>query len=346
MKTSKTSKIIEICIWVCVLMSLISGMLYFTDGHNWLFYNNRAKVSIELGNLKEVKRESESINGIEKINLKMLDADIKIECVDGDKIEVIEYSNESDKDKVFKMTKSGETLNFERKGKNMDEMFKFSTKSHRIEVKLPENFNRELIIENTSGDVFVEDELNLNTLNLSTSSGDINLGKVEAKSNIGATSGNVYVEKLEGESHNVGATSGNINIEEEEGDICLGTTSGNIFVKSMDGASHDIGATSGNITLKDVKGDLEIGTTSGKIIIDKVKGDEHNLTSTSGDISINDGSGDFNITTTSGDVILGEVNGSNHEIHTSSGDIDIKKGRGTFMTDTNSGDIRKGNIED
>lgn len=340
----KTNKIIEVCIWVLVLMSLISGMFYFTNGRNWISYK-KPVASRSTAGLNEMKRETADISKIDQIELRLKDADVVINSVEGNEIEVIEYARDNDEEELFEMTQKGDTLKFERKN---DEHFGFffgdNGVQHYVEVKLPKDFSKHLVIENSSGDVALVDSFVFDELELGTTSGNIAINEVEAECEIGATSGDIYIEKINGSEHNIGATSGKITVKNGVGNLNLGTSSGDIFIEKLEASKVDIGATSGNITLKEIQGDLEIGTTSGNIFMETVEGEEHEIECTSGNVKIEEGKGDFQIETTSGDVFLKKVNGSKHQITTTSGDIDIEEGKGDFDTDTNSGDVRKENI--
>ena len=305
----KTNKIVEVSIWILVLISLISGMFYFTNGRHWIAYKKPTANRSTIG-LQEMKREKADTSKIDQIELCLRDADVVISCVEGNEIEVIEYAKDDDEQKLFKMSEDGDTLKFEREYKeHFGMIFGEKEVQHYIEVKLPKEFKRHLVIENSSGNVALADAFVFDELELETTSGNISINDVEAECEIGATSGDIYIEKLDATEVNLGATSGNMTLEEIKGDLNAGTTSGDIFIGRIEGKKHEIGCTSGKVTVEDGKGDFEIETTSG-------------------------------------DVFLKKVSGSKHKIETTSGDIDIQEGKGEFDTETNSGDVRKEHISE
>ncbi len=305
----KTNKIIEVCIWVLVLISLISGMFYFTNGLHWISYKKPVANRRTQG-LNEAKKEIADVSNIDQIELRLRDADVVINAVEGNEIEVIEYAKDNDENELFKMTKEGSTLKFEREYKeHFGFFFGDDRVQHYIEVKLPKDFSKHLVIENSSGDVALVDAFIFDELELETTSGNISIHEIEAECEIGATSGDIYIEKIHGSEHHIGATSGNMTLEEIKGNLEAGTTSGDIFIRMIEGKEHEIGCTSGKVTIEE-------------------------------------GKGDFKIETTSGDVFLKKVSGSKHEISTTSGDIDIQEGKGEFDTETNSGNIRKEHINE
>lgn len=342
----KTNKIVEVSIWILVLISLISGMFYFTNGRHWIAYKKPTANRSTIG-LQEMKREKADTSKIDQIELCLRDADVVISCVEGNEIEVIEYAKDDDEQKLFKMSEDGDTLKFEREYKeHFGMIFGEKEVQHYIEVKLPKEFKRHLVIENSSGNVALADAFVFDELELETTSGNISINDVEAECEIGATSGDIYIEKMHGSEQHIGATSGNITIKDGRGDLNLGTSSGDIYIEKLDATEVNLGATSGNMTLEEIKGDLNAGTTSGDIFIGRIEGKKHEIGCTSGKVTVEDGKGDFEIETTSGDVFLKKVSGSKHKIETTSGDIDIQEGKGEFDTETNSGDVRKEHISE
>ena len=112
----KKNKIIEVCIWVVVLIALINGMFYFTNGRHWISYK-KPVANREITGLQEMKREKADTSKIGQIELRLRDADVAINCVEGNEIEVIEYAKDNDEEDLFKMTQKGSTLKFERKNR-------------------------------------------------------------------------------------------------------------------------------------------------------------------------------------------------------------------------------------
>ena len=136
------------------------------------------------------------------------------------------------------------------------------------------------------------------------------------------TSGDIRAEHVTGESE-VSSTSGEIILGRQNGDITVSTTSGDIRVEEVTGKSS-VSTTSGEIIFKQQNGDIEASSTSGDIKIEELQGN-FEMDSSSGEVRIANGTGQGRAETISGDVqiFLAELAGDLN-ISTTSGEVYLR----------------------
>jgi DUF4097 and DUF4098 domain-containing protein YvlB len=138
------------------------------------------------------------------------------------------------------------------------------------------------------------------------SSGDINLQGVSAV-DVSTSSGNVTVDRVDGPV-TASATSGDVQVTNVTGPAQLKTTSGNITARGLS-ATAEADATSGDVTLGFTAAvDVRAKTTSGNIDV-RVPGGPYHVTThvTSGDVTVNiptdpAGAHSLDLQATSGDI--------------------------------------------
>lgn len=123
-----------------------------------------------------------------------------------------------------------------------------------LRVEVPEDMA--LVVNDSSGDTFLK---NTGEVNLSDSSGDIDIENAR---------GQVTIRD----------SSGDIDIEQGNGDVIIESdSSGDIFAKDITGSVH---------VIKDSSGDIEARSISENVIVER---------DSSGDISVTDAGGDFHV---------------------------------------------------
>lgn len=191
----------------------------------------------------------------------------------------------------------------------------------------------------TSGDIFFP-EVKASEIQFHSTSGEIH---VEAAGcglfSASTTSGDIRAEQVTGESE-VSSTSGEIILGRQNGDITVSTTSGDIRVEEMTGKSS-VSTTSGEIIFKQQNGDIEASSTSGDIRIEELQGN-FEMDSSSGEVRIANGTGQGRAETISGDVqiFLAELAGDLN-ISTTSGEVYLRVPETVSLTldfDSTSGD--------
>ena len=204
-----------------------------------------------------------SYEGVSKLIIKGSFCDVNIEGSNQSKVDFFGQINGTNNNGDLKIMhrQSGNVLEvwIDRPERN-NWSWGFNNLNGKLDFKVPSNI--ELIVNNSSGDVFANNISN-NNCELGATSGDVKGMNITANLRIVATSGDVKAEQI----------SGNVRAR---------TTSGGLELKSVKGAI-EADATSGNIRIDASEGNIEAGTTSGSIDLDGTKG-IINLHSTSGDI--------------------------------------------------------------
>ena len=232
----------------------------------------------------------------------------------------------------------------------------FNRKISKIELYIPENYDKELKIEGTSGDIKISEFKNMN-VEINQSSGDTEITNVK-KAIINASSGDIKIDtiienaELKTSSGDITADKiGNANLKTSSGDIelkeaqtaSITTTSGDIKVNTIE-ESAELETTSGDITANKIT-NAKIKTSSGEIELGNVK-EYIEAETSSGDIKIDDLeiTKDSKIEARSGDVTIHKTNDIYTETKTSSGDSKIennnRKSEITLKIETSSGDIK------
>lgn len=206
------------------------------------------------GSEKVQKQETVDMENCSKINL--LDysgSNIEIQTTEASKLKVVQtaYNKINDNEK-FTIDKNGDEINIKgdinRRSFNLFN-FKFNEKIH---LYIPKSYEKDLIIEGSSGNIKFLSAIKLNQLKYTGHSGNVesNYGIETNKSSFAVSSGNIRFEKLKTNSYDIGTSSGNIQINSISGSGKVQATSGNIKIQ-YDGIKEysSVEARSGNIHL-------------------------------------------------------------------------------------------------
>lgn len=308
----KVGIIVLIIILMILVISFIKVLVFAIHNNNWNWF-------LSFGSSKELRkneyiRKEESIDlaDIDKIELSFKSSDLNVHFTEDSKMRVVQYSTkELNEDELFKVNKTSSTINISEKNKIYFFYIGFIDQK-AYDVYIPKEYEKNLKISLVSGDIEVDESLKFEDLTISSTSGDINMGDIEAKSiGIETISGDIRLQNLKEDNLKLKTTSGDILVESIEGEISLKTTSG-------------------DITINNAIGEIEAKTTSGKIEIGKIEG-SIDMQSVSGNIKSDDFKiiGNSNIKTTSGDVKVYLNEESNCEIFTDtvSGNITLPNRR-------------------
>lgn len=302
------------------------------------------------GSLKVAKEWEGSISDLSEIETDLMEADVQLRIVDGDKIRVTEYTNNSHSDNLFEAVLSGGKNKLLLKRDSEDFHFSFGNSDyHRVEIEIPSSYDKALSIMTASGDIEVSDAMNMKEIELTTASGDISCQQtIKAKDlEIQTSSGSIMLGNLETDNYSLQASSGDIRGKAVSGEGQIQTSSGRISMSSLVGKKHTIQTSSGDISVEGFEGEGSLQTSSGSISGEKIKlyGDLK-ASSSSGSIElsfdkdsnasvvISTGSGDiegnvaFNFKDEyekSGSAVLGNGKDYQVKIQTGSGDIDINQ---------------------
>lgn len=332
-------KKVGIIVLIIVLMMLV---ISFTKVLIFAIHNNNWNWFLGFGSGKELRkseyiRKEESIDlvDVDKIELEFKSSDLNVHFTEDSKMRVVQYSaKELKENELFKVNKTSSTINISEKNKiYFFYMGIFDKKAY--DIYIPKEYEKSLKISLVSGNIEVNESLKFEDLKISSTSGDIKMGDIEAKS--------IWIETV----------SGDIKLQNiKEDDLQLKTTSGDIFAESIEGEVN-LKTTSGDITINSVIGKIFAKTTSGEIETGKIEGSV-DMQSVSGNIKSDDFkiTADSNIKTTSGEVKMYLNEESNCEIDTDtvSGNITLPSRRNVMGHEpyvelkikTVSGNIRLG----
>ena len=348
MKPLKTSKTIELCLWIGVLLVLVSGIIYLTNGGTWHLGHITYSKNVN-GKLAEAKREEIEIGNINELEMDLYDADVEIEFVEGNKLQIVESTNDKERRNLFEVRQMGNKILIERDIEQGIFNFGKISSYHLIKVNIPTSFKEKLVVNNSSGDLVVKNQMILQELEIATSSGDIVLADVEADtSRIEATSGCISIESIKGNSHMISTSSGDIMLKEGEGDFELASNSGSKKIGSIIGNKHHLTASSGGTSIDQIEGECSLEASSGSIRIKQLtSASSCEIETTSGEIILENLQGAGRINASSGEISIGQtiLNGD-LQIGSNSGDVSFsldEKTSALVEVRTNSGEI-EGNV--
>ncbi len=174
-------------------------------------------------------------------------------------------------------------------------------------LKLPKVDLDTLVLETTSGDINAE-EINSEIFQMVTSSGTMGVTTIYSKQLIAeSTSGNITLGDASSESAKIETSSGTVNVEQATGDVKISSTSGNIQVSKGEAVTrYQVDSSSGTVTLDGLVGGSIIETTSGNIEVAMVSIEEEiTIESSSGTVTVNQTKElnyDLSISSSSGDI--------------------------------------------
>ncbi|MGZ4112597.1 MAG: DUF4097 family beta strand repeat-containing protein, partial [Tumebacillaceae bacterium] len=159
-----------------------------------------------------------------------------------------------------------------------------------------------------------------------TSSGDINMSPLEAKTlQLNASSGDILVSQFKGTNLEIKTSSGDQKISDIQSDLVANASSGDIEAHNVKGEHVNAHTSSGYLRLDTIEGDTSLTTTSGDMRLNGMKGSHLSATTSSGDQELLQVSGaEVDAHSSSGDVTLGLLDFlKNVTVNTSSGNADI-----------------------
>jgi len=251
---NRSLKKILIVTWSIVAIGFTALLVYGIsnqNGVNGIFdsYNNSMNSDMTVQ-----KDENVDVNNIKNINVNFSSSNVIIKTTDESNIRIIQKSSRTlTNDEKFQIIKKDSDVTIKRgNSKKFFNIFSFGNMQEIIEVYVPKDYNANMDIETSSGNIEFDADIKLSNVNCKTSSGCL-----VSKSNINATdinlevsSGDISLGTLITNNYNVEASSGNIKINSLAGSGKLDTSSGNIKVQYKDIAEYsEANASSGNIDL-------------------------------------------------------------------------------------------------
>jgi hypothetical protein len=246
----KRLKIISIAIWGVIAIVLTATLVFgIVTGERGNFFR---MFVFHNGDRKIQQTKEMSIQDAKKINIDFSSDDIAIYTTDQDDIKVVQkaYGTLKEEEK-FTMEKNGDTINI-KKGENHLKffVFGFGNFGSEIEVYIPKKYSDNLAVESSSGDIIVNDDINLKDVSFNQSSGEFKCNSEIKGDNIKleASSGDIDINSLIGKNYDINVSSGEIRISSLSGSGDIEASSGDIKVGYKDiNDNSNIRATSGSV---------------------------------------------------------------------------------------------------
>lgn len=275
---NKTLAIIKISLlsFIAFLLTIILIILLINPKKSWNIF--------ELSSKSELVYENKIEDNIKEINVTTKAAAIEIKKSTKNYIEVKYYGEKDDKE--LTLTKENQILEIN-ENKNYFCIGICNYAAHKIVISVPENYEYEINLKTTSGDINLE-EINNQNLNIKTISGDVSVQKAE-NAKIETTSGDIEINEVN--RLNAKSVSGEIIIKFLKSKCNLKTTSGDIEIDNLELLDDsDITSISGDIEIdKNLGAYIKTETLSGEVNVennDRYAKNELKIKTTSGDIEV------------------------------------------------------------
>jgi lia operon protein LiaG len=257
------------------------------------------------------------LEGVQRIDIDVVNSDVTVtDSVDG-KVNARLYgsvsSNRSTVEPELIAETRGSTAVLRVDHKSVNALMGWYRSDLKLDVAIPKGYRGALVIHGVSADVALPPGRTFTVLEVTTVSGDIELGASRAESfTCHTVSGDLEAPALSAKSVDLASTSGEMTVGGLTGGLIARTVSGDLgFTWTAFSGSIDVGTTSGSVTLGIPAGSgfqLDAGSTSGRITSDHpvtVRGSasgpgRHSL---AGDVG--SGAGSVRVRTVSGEIRIG-----------------------------------------
>lgn len=212
--------------------------------------------------------EVRDIDGISKITIDNISANIVIIPENRDNIKVHYYGNVSSTKDIPQLSiiTDGEEIIIKLvEPKKMIRILYFV--NIVLEIYIPEDYIGDLTIDSKSGNIEFQKSILLDRLSLNSFSGNLDINHLSTKdTDIHFASGNLKVGNLQAEDIDIKSFSGNIRVDNLRANDCnLKMSSGNLRAEVFHSKRADINIFSGDLSIDDFQGKLLAETKSGNI---------------------------------------------------------------------------------
>ncbi len=265
----KMGIIVLIIILIIFVITLCDILMFAIQNKGWNWFMSFEDLS-DLRKEEHIQKEEKiDITDIKKINLEFKASDVNVFFTEDSEIRVIQYSYKDLEDnKLFEVDKTSSSVTINERNKPRFYLFYMGFMEKSVyDVYIPKEYKESLAVKVVSGDIEVNESLKFEDLTISSTSGDIKMGDVEAKSiQIESISGDIKLQHLIDEDLRLKTVSGDIKVESAKGKVEAKTTSGTIEIKEIDGYV-ELTSVSGDVKSDDFKvtGDSRVKTTSGNV---------------------------------------------------------------------------------
>ncbi len=124
----------------------------------------------------------------------------------------------------------------------------------------------------------------LGSIRVSSGSGDVELGEIDADAKINTASGDIQVGDVGGEAR-INSASGEVQLGSVAGDVNVNTASGGITIQDV-GGKLAANSASGEVLVREARSSVSVSTASGDQTVSRLSGGTAELKSASGDLSV------------------------------------------------------------
>ncbi|MDD3197471.1 MAG: DUF4097 family beta strand repeat-containing protein [Eubacteriales bacterium] len=258
----KTIRIIQLVILLLVIVILAAVLVVGLLGRLPVTF---AGVFGNLASVDSVMVFDRQYNGsgLNKIDADLSTASIEFEFSQDDELRVVYYGPEKE------INNPTIDIDYDEIQLNINQANRFgffnNIINERVIVYLPADFSSEIICKTASGNIKMNDNMILNKLEMSVSSGNISMQDIDVLNlKINLSSGGISADEMLLEQYGIKVSSGNVKLNSLKGTGDIKTTSGSISIDSYEGSGL-LKSTSGNVNLglKMLTDDLDIELTSG-----------------------------------------------------------------------------------
>lgn len=265
----KVGIVLLIVILIIFVITLCKILMFSIQNKDWNWFMSFSDLS-DLRKEEHIQKEEKiAITDIKDINLEFRTSDLNVFFTEDDEIKVVQYAyKDLNEDQLFQVNKTSSKITVSEDKTPRFHLFYFGFMDQKVyDVYIPKSYKESLEIKAVSGDVEVNESLEFNELEISSTSGDIKMGDVKAnKIQIESISGDIKLQDLANDNLKLKTISGDIEVESAKGKIEAKTTSGTIEIKEISG-NVELTSVSGDIKSDDFKvtGDSKVKTTSGNV---------------------------------------------------------------------------------
>lgn len=200
------------------------------------------------------KEELIDLVGCNDIIINFTSENIVISLTKDTKLKVVERSNVDLKDEEkFICKKVGNRLEINQGERNsISYIFKIGSFNKKIEVFIPESYKENLEVNSSSGNIKINDSLNLNSVKCTQNSGNFKCEGALAANEVAlkVSSGNISAKEILSKTYKINASSGNVRVGAILGSGDVVASSGNIEIEYKDIEEYStVKANSGNVKL-------------------------------------------------------------------------------------------------
>lgn len=246
-------------------------------------------------NLELISEESFNSEAINEILVNTKSSTIKIYESEDDSFKFKLYSNKLNDMLNISSMEGKLNVSYE----NSCSIFCF--KKSYLEVYLPKNYEENIKIKVTSGNIEASKEMKFKNADITSTSGDIKITNIISENlSVESTSGDININNISADYFNAKATSGDIEINDiNSKKVTINTTSGDIEINKINAQLSSVESTSGDITIEEAT-DIELATTSGDIRGNNLSNSD--IKTTSGSIYVKKVIGLVNYVSISGNI--------------------------------------------